>query len=181
MKPAFPHPTTLVQHGALLRLQGTPGQRVACVRGILWITQQDDPRDWILVAGESLSLDRTGTVLVNALGECAALAHERVIRPQSMRTPVAGANAATPSIVAAIDGIRPRYKVTTAAGAAVAPQRTMVEAEARWMRSQVAALLLARVGAAIASLVERVIVRPVAALAESIASYATKRRGTEAR
>lgn len=51
----------------MLRLDGSKGARIACLRGMLWVTQYEDPRDVILPAGESFMLDRGGLALVSAL------------------------------------------------------------------------------------------------------------------
>lgn len=175
----FPHRITLVRRGTLLRLRAVPGQRIGCLRGHLWITQQVDIRDRVLSAGEAFTLDRTGVVLVNALGGDAALAYEPGVRLHYARTSCRGDAARSMPLGAAIDCIRPRYDPTTPAGAALARRRASVEAEARWMRAQVMGLLLARAGAAIVAAVERVVVRPVAALAEAVAGHAGKRHGND--
>lgn len=46
---------------------GQPGTCVMCITGILWLTQQGDPRDHILNAGQSFTLDQSGMVLVQGL------------------------------------------------------------------------------------------------------------------
>ena len=46
---------------------GRPGQRIESRRGSVWITQDGDPRDVVIVAGESHALDRDGLVYVQAL------------------------------------------------------------------------------------------------------------------
>ncbi|CAN7720581.1 DUF2917 domain-containing protein [Variovorax sp. LjRoot84] len=43
--------------------------RVECLVGIVWITQDGDPRDVILVAGETYRPDRVARMLVHALDE----------------------------------------------------------------------------------------------------------------
>ena len=42
------------------RIENAKGIRVSCVRGVAWITQERDPRDLILAAGQSVVLDRPG-------------------------------------------------------------------------------------------------------------------------
>ena len=42
------------------------GYRVVCHSGSVWITQDHDPRDIILARGESFTLDRDGSALVQA-------------------------------------------------------------------------------------------------------------------
>lgn len=51
----------------VLRLTDAAGVRVVCLRGGVWLTQNDDLRDLILRAGESFTLDRDGVALVSAM------------------------------------------------------------------------------------------------------------------
>ena len=52
----------------LLRLElRQPGAWVLCTAGILWLTQQGDPDDHFLTTGQSFTLTRPGTVLVQGL------------------------------------------------------------------------------------------------------------------
>jgi hypothetical protein len=48
------------------RIEAGQGQRVTCVRGPVWITQERDERDTILAAGQSFVLDRPGVAVVFA-------------------------------------------------------------------------------------------------------------------
>jgi hypothetical protein len=50
-----------------------PGTRVMCTAGALWLTQQGDPLDHFLEAGQSFSLDRHGVILVQGLPSGKAL------------------------------------------------------------------------------------------------------------
>jgi len=50
----------------LLRVRDGIGHAIACHRGSVWVTQDGDPRDVILRAGESFTLDREGPALVQA-------------------------------------------------------------------------------------------------------------------
>ena len=59
---------------ALLRLEaGQPGDRVMCTAGTLWLTQQGDPHDHLLNAGQSFTLDQRGVILVQGLPRGKAL------------------------------------------------------------------------------------------------------------
>lgn len=49
------------------------GYKVVCDSGVIWITQDQDPRDIILESGESFTLDRGGHALVHAF-EASAIA-----------------------------------------------------------------------------------------------------------
>jgi hypothetical protein len=52
---------------ALLRIQDGAGQGVAVVDGMVWITQDGDPRDVFVAGGQSFRLDRPGLTIVQAL------------------------------------------------------------------------------------------------------------------
>ena len=45
------------------------GARVAVVDGSVWITQEHDPRDVMLRPGQSFTLDRNGTTIIEALAD----------------------------------------------------------------------------------------------------------------
>src|SRR5438874_11771325 len=48
------------------RIENAKGIRVSCVRGVAWITQERDPRDLILAAGQSVVLDQPGLAVAYA-------------------------------------------------------------------------------------------------------------------
>lgn len=56
-------------------LRTRKGQRIECRSGQLWITQDGDPRDVILVAEECFTLDRNGQTLVSALEDASFTLH----------------------------------------------------------------------------------------------------------
>lgn len=61
-------PTILrLRRDRVLRLSDARGQRIEVARGTLWITQDGDSRDFIVPAGGSLTLDRDGVTLAQAL------------------------------------------------------------------------------------------------------------------
>ena len=53
--------------GRLLRIEPGRGQRVECLSGCLWITQDHDTRDIVLNPGEGFTLDRPVAALLSAL------------------------------------------------------------------------------------------------------------------
>jgi hypothetical protein len=58
-----------------------PGANVMCTNGALWLTQQGDPVDHLLQAGQSFTLDQRGIVLVQGLLRGKALirvSHEKM-------------------------------------------------------------------------------------------------------
>ncbi len=55
--------------GRIRRVHHALGQRVECVSGTLWITQDGGLRDIVLTAGDSFSFDRRGDALISALDD----------------------------------------------------------------------------------------------------------------
>ena len=60
--------SSLLPAGATARLAARPGDRLECLSGSLWVTQDGDPRDVVLGGGEAFDFDRDGPALVSALG-----------------------------------------------------------------------------------------------------------------
>jgi len=67
-------PTALPRHVSI-SLHDRAGDRIECVAGVLWITQDRDPRDIVLRAGESFRLDRDGRAVVFALADARFALH----------------------------------------------------------------------------------------------------------
>lgn len=65
---------------ALHRIENGRGLAVTCFEGAVWITQENDPRDIVLNAGQSAVLDRNGTAIVFAFKEAAILVGTPVTR-----------------------------------------------------------------------------------------------------
>ncbi len=57
----------------LLKLHAAVGRQIVVVKGLVWITQERDPRDIFLGAGGTLTLDRRGMALVQAVRDTALL------------------------------------------------------------------------------------------------------------
>ncbi len=55
----------LARHGHLEVLDGR-GASVRCLLGSLWLTQDGDPRDVVLEAGDTFTLDRDGLAIIFA-------------------------------------------------------------------------------------------------------------------
>ncbi len=56
-----------LESGAVWSLEPCRKQRLFCERGILWVTQTDDEKDYLLHAGESLTINEYSKVVVQAL------------------------------------------------------------------------------------------------------------------
>ncbi len=48
-----------------------PGDTLYCTRGILWVTQEDDLKDYILHPGEQMIVSQRGVVVVEGLQNAA--------------------------------------------------------------------------------------------------------------
>jgi hypothetical protein len=44
-----------------------PGMEVSCEKGILWVTQSGDYRDYLLTPGQKIVLKKHGSVLIEAM------------------------------------------------------------------------------------------------------------------
>jgi hypothetical protein len=64
-------PITL-ERRTLLRVRNGIGLTILCLKGMIWLTQQNDVRDIVLGAGESFTLDRPGLALLYALNPACA-------------------------------------------------------------------------------------------------------------
>lgn len=59
---------TQLAPGALMTLPRGSGHGIAVFAGLAWVTEEDDPDDHFVAAGESLRLKGEGRVVVQALG-----------------------------------------------------------------------------------------------------------------
>lgn len=73
--------------GEVLRLRVAVGRHIGVVRGVAWVTQDGDPRDIVLGAGESFRFDRKGLGLVMPLGGEAKFVLEEGVTPESEEPP----------------------------------------------------------------------------------------------
>jgi hypothetical protein len=63
-----------LQPGQSLRLQDALGKRIAVIQGHVWITQDRDPRDVVVAAGDDFVIDRPGMALITPLDGAARVA-----------------------------------------------------------------------------------------------------------
>jgi Protein of unknown function (DUF2917) len=47
-----------------------PGDTIVCTNGVLWVTQEGDPADYLLQMGGRFTANGDGMVLVQALDDC---------------------------------------------------------------------------------------------------------------
>ena len=57
-----------LESGQYRFLEAKPNQTVYCLKGDLWITQEQDVRDYLLREGDAFIVTRPGKVMVQALG-----------------------------------------------------------------------------------------------------------------
>ncbi len=78
---------THLPRGALRRIDNARGALLVCLTGTLWLTQQDDPRDIVLEAGDEALIERDGTSIVSALSDTSfVLSRDRVALDIQLRS-----------------------------------------------------------------------------------------------
>jgi len=130
--------SVILRRGSLLRIEPRPGAFVRCIRGMVWLTQENDFADRIVCAGEAFRFERCGMALANALGTDAALEFCGQVRfdhaAAAPREPDA-------SVCNEILRIGVRYDPQTVGKLPLGRRIAIVEEEARRMRAQVLWLL----------------------------------------
>ena len=74
-----------LNQGQLRRVQDAKGLCVQCLRGTLWLTQESDPRDVILEAGDTFTIERNGASYLQALSDSSFLLLRRCEPPETVR------------------------------------------------------------------------------------------------
>ncbi|MGE5116121.1 MAG: DUF2917 domain-containing protein [Betaproteobacteria bacterium] len=82
---ALPSGLTSLPRHVSLSLLDRAGDRIECAAGVLWITQDRDPRDIVLTPGRSFRLDRAGRAVVYALEDARLALHRRPRRTLARR------------------------------------------------------------------------------------------------
>lgn len=166
----------LLRRGSLMRIDAAAGDRVTCVRGMVWLTQENDPLDRILGAGETFCAERPGTVLVNALAHDATL--EYSAHPArcsiTLAAPYRGKSATT--LAAEIGRLQSRIKPQALREMAAGARREAVEREVRRMRSQVFWLVLQHAKRAVVATITAAAVRSTQALKRAWRASSRARR-----
>jgi hypothetical protein len=68
-QPELEGSTVALPAGALLRLEGPRGLQVTCETGHVWITEEDQPDDVWLAAGQRVRLVGDGLAVLEAKGD----------------------------------------------------------------------------------------------------------------
>ena len=71
--------SVILKAGGSLPLRSARGARVLILWGRVWLTQEGDPKDYVVTAGESVTVDTSGLTVVSALENAAV----SVLEPQS--------------------------------------------------------------------------------------------------
>jgi hypothetical protein len=67
----------VVAAGAAVSVELSPGDTTRCVSGQIWLTQEDDWRDYCLLAGMSFCADRRGRAVLSAIGSTSIVVVQR--------------------------------------------------------------------------------------------------------
>jgi hypothetical protein len=158
-----------------MSIQAMPGIRVTCLRGMVWLTQERDPLDRILSAGETFTIDRSGIVLINALAHDAMVACSETARC-SITRPLPYRGSGAPSLAAEIGHINARIELEALHAMSVGARQEAVEHEARRMRAQVVWLVIHRARQAIVDLAAHVAAHASAVFVRDRRAVARTRR-----
>jgi len=159
-----------------MRIQAHAGERVACLRGMVWLTQENDVMDRVIAAGESFVCDRAGVVLVNALAHDAVVEHPRPDRCTISR-PALSRCRKMPELATDLARIKPRIDSQRLAAMPIGIRREAVEREVQRMRRQVAWLVFQHARGAIAEFCSRGIAQLRNAIGEGSRRTERKARG----
>jgi hypothetical protein len=71
-----------LQPGEILPLERAKGVRITAVEGTLWVTEEREPGDVLLEAGESYAVETTGRTVVQAMGRSRLALESPSAQPQ---------------------------------------------------------------------------------------------------
>ena len=129
----------------LLELRDARGRVLTSVIGTLWVTQQDDPRDIVITAGDSRRIERDGITLAQSLNGAAYVLVEDGVAARLINAD-GSSEAVTPARLATASDIARR---------AVAGDATSLHEWARHERSRAIAMLFADATDAMLDLLRR--------------------------
>ena len=84
MSQALRHPLTDLRRGATLRVDDGQPHVIDVFEGLVWVTQDGDPRDVILEAGDSFRFDGPGLTLMQAFDDSRVLLTDLIESRHSM-------------------------------------------------------------------------------------------------
>jgi hypothetical protein len=154
-----PEHVLFLKRDTLLRIHAIAGRKIVCVRGIVWLTQEGDRRDFVLAPGATLVLDRAGIALAWAGGD-AVLALDEALHAEQVRHAAKRRFHAADTLRDTIDAIVPRYHAGELATLPIDMRNAIVQREAKRLRDQVISALLRSVA--------RGVVKPLRRLAASL-------------
>lgn len=77
MEQEFAETLTRLPRDQMVRIRKARGRCVVVFHGMAWVTQEGDPRDRLLVSGESFTFEHAGVALIHALEPTALVVLER--------------------------------------------------------------------------------------------------------
>ena len=89
MKAALAGNRLELRKNQMLRMDDARDATIVCVKGELWITQDEDQRDLVVPAGGSFTLDRDGMAVISALEASSVWLQEPHCAGSAARSPVA--------------------------------------------------------------------------------------------
>ncbi len=58
----------VLESGEITRISaGRAPVKIECLGGVLWVTKENDPRDYLLTRGQSVTLQKPGRILIQSL------------------------------------------------------------------------------------------------------------------
>jgi hypothetical protein len=148
------HCSALLERGSLMRIQARPGERVACLRGMVWLTQEQDAMDRVIAAGEDFVCDRAGVVLVNALAHDAVVEYLHRDRC-TIKRPAVLRGGKMRGLATDVGRVGARIDPQRLAAMPIGIRREAVEREVQRMRRQVAWLVFQHARRAVAEFCSR--------------------------
>lgn len=142
MRPELERDVVFLKRDGLLRIRAIADRKIVCVRGTVWLTQEGDRRDIVLVPGATFVLDRAGIALAWATGGDAALVLDEELHAEPVRHAAKRGFPAADAPLDSLDSIEPRCNPNELATLPIGMRNAIVQREAKWLRDQVINALL---------------------------------------